>query len=174
MTIYTSKKNGKSYTMQALENGKFQLTNTEDSSEVVTTTESVIKRWYKKSVVVDFTNVPEQAPTDEPAEQPTEEQPVEEPKAKKTRKARSKKAPQNTDPDNAIPMGYYRENVKHESISFEAANTLFGNLTIDRKTATASSDAFKSRRVYEDPNSGFVFIRNKGVLLEITGFVARV
>lgn len=63
-TIYTSKKTGATYTMKALENGKFELTSTEDSTDIITTTESVIKRWYKKSVVVDFTNA-EEKPAEE-------------------------------------------------------------------------------------------------------------
>ena len=58
-TIYTSKKTGATYTMKALENGKFQLTSTEDNTDIITTTESVLKRWYKKSIVVDFTKAEE-------------------------------------------------------------------------------------------------------------------
>lgn len=54
-TIYTSKKTGATYTVKALENGKFQLTSTDDPTDIITTTESVLKRWYKKSIVADFT-----------------------------------------------------------------------------------------------------------------------
>lgn len=55
-TIYTSKKTGATYTVKALENGKFQLTSTDDSTDIIVTTESVLKRWYKKSIVADFTD----------------------------------------------------------------------------------------------------------------------
>lgn len=77
-TIYTSKKTGATYTMKALENGKFELTSTEDSTDIITTTESVIKRWYKKSVVVDFTDAEEK-----PEEEPVEETPDKEVKFSK-------------------------------------------------------------------------------------------
>lgn len=60
MTIYTSKKTGATYTnLTALGNGKFQLTSTEDPTDTFTVAESTLKRWYKKSVTVDFTTAEE-------------------------------------------------------------------------------------------------------------------
>lgn len=93
--IYTFKKTGAQFTnLTTLENGKFQLTSVEDPTYVITTTESVLKRWYKKSVEVDFTtaeekpeDTTEQEPTTEEQAQPTE---AKKPKAKKQSKPRAK------------------------------------------------------------------------------------
>lgn len=93
--IYTFKKTGAQFTnLTTLENGKFQLTSVEDPTDVITTTESVLKRWYKKSVEVDFTtaeekpeDTTEQESTTEEQAQPTE---AKKPKAKKQSKPRAK------------------------------------------------------------------------------------
>lgn len=60
MTIYTSKKTGARFTnlTQTAEN-KFQLTSVDDPADTITVTESTLKRWYKKTVEVDFTNAEE-------------------------------------------------------------------------------------------------------------------
>lgn len=121
MTIYTSKKNGKSYTMQALENGKFELTNTEDASEVITTTESVIKRWYKKSVVVNF--------------ETAEPKPAEQPKARKTRKAR-KPSTRTTD-----------EPVETIELTLAEAESYFHGFVIDTEAGKVRSGVFHPRKI---------------------------
>lgn len=83
VTTYTSKKTGAVYTLTTTETNEagktiYVLTSREDDTNVIRTTESVIKRWYKKEIVVDFTEV----------EEP--ETKTETPKAKKTHKPRAK------------------------------------------------------------------------------------
>lgn len=91
--IYTFKKTGAQFTnLTTLENGKFQLTSVEDPTDVITTTESVLKRWYKKSVEVDFTTAEEKPENTTEQESTTEEQaqPTETKKTKKQSKPRAK------------------------------------------------------------------------------------
>lgn len=60
MTIYTSKKTGARFTnLTQIDTNKFQLTSVEDPTDSVIVTESTLKRWYKKTVEVDFTNAEE-------------------------------------------------------------------------------------------------------------------
>lgn len=84
VTTYTSKKTGAAYTLTTTETNEagktiYVLTSREDDTDVIRTTESVLKRWYKKEIVVDFTEVEE-----------PETKKSEAPKAKKTRKPRAK------------------------------------------------------------------------------------
>lgn len=70
-TIYTSKRTGAEFTdLTTLDNGKFQLTSTKDSTNVITISESTLKRWYKKSIEVDFTDVTEPEQKVEQAAEP--------------------------------------------------------------------------------------------------------
>lgn len=117
-TIYTSKKTGASYTMQALENGKFQLTNTEDSSDVITTTESVLKRWYKKSVVVDFTK----------AEEP-----------KKASKKSTRKAPK--------ARKTSTEAAEVVELTLAEAESTFHGFTVDTEAGKVISGVFHPRKI---------------------------
>lgn len=147
-TIYTSKKNGKTYTMQALENGKFQLTNTEDHSDVVTTTESVLKRWYKKSVVVDFATA--------------EPKPAKASKSRKARKPRAK---------------IYEEQkwgLGHQRISTESLCEAFGVSDIkydaEKQTVTlfSGADCIARRRAWPNELTGSVWFRFKNYEYELT------
>lgn len=123
-TIYTSKKNGKSYTLTNEEiqvglNGAsklvYTLTNTEDPAEVVTTTESVLKRWYKKSVEVDFTAA--------------KEKPAEKPKASKARKA---------------PAIAHDEVV---DLTMAEAQKKFHGFTVDNEAGKVRSGVFHPRKI---------------------------
>ena len=163
-TIYTSKKTGATYTMKALENGKFQLTSTEDSNNIITTTESVLKRWYKKSIVVDFTNA--------------EEKPVEEPTTtKKASKKDSKKSNNNHKKTGPRAKSYEEQKwgLNHTRISLA---TFCGLLSISElefhynpETQTVSVNAGEckfSRRVNKNELTGSVWFRFKNAEYELT------
>ena len=159
-TIYTSKKTGATYTMKALENGKFQLTSTEDNTDIITTTESVLKRWYKKSIVVDFTKA--------------EEKPVEEPTtAKKASKKASKKSGKKTGP-RAKTYEEQKWGLSHTRISFDGFCGLF-NLTsveYDETTQTVSllmgADIVARRSANGNELTGSVWFRFKDAEYELT------
>lgn len=71
-TIYTSKKTGVAYTLESTEivDGKTKFTlYSEQEQDRVTTTESVMKRWYKKEIVVDFTTAEEKPDVEAEPEQ---------------------------------------------------------------------------------------------------------
>lgn len=86
MIIYTNKKDGKVYNhIETLEDGKFMLSNDEETRKV---SESTLKRWYKQEIVVDFEKV------EEPADEPETEEPIQEtePVTKKAKKASKPRA----------------------------------------------------------------------------------
>lgn len=84
MTIYTSKKTGARFTnLTQIDTNKFQLTSVEDPTDSIIVTESTLKRWYKKTVEVDFTNAEEK-----PEDKKTEAKKA--PKSKKQSKPRAK------------------------------------------------------------------------------------
>lgn len=156
MTIYTSKKTGATYTMQTLSNGKFQLTSTEDPKDVITTTESMIKRWYKKSLVVDFTKA---APAP-------------------TKKSHHRSAYASTKTADGISKGsflpfYPNPKMSIQVIGLDFANTLFPEMKLDYNTARLSSTAFRvPRRAYINTVTGNVGIRFSNQLFEIDGLKA--
>lgn len=156
MTIYTSKKNGKSYVMQPLENGKFQLINTEDNTDIVTTTESVLKRWYKKSVVVDFATA-----EPKPAEEPNASKPSK--KVQKVRKPRAK-----TYEEQKWGLG-------HQRMSLEAFCNLFDisdlEVEYDHKNQQIIIKAGEKpcvRRAWPNELTGSVWFRFKNYEYELT------
>lgn len=165
-TIYTSKKTGASYTMKTLENGKFELTSIEDSTDIITTTESVLKRWYKKSVVVDFTNAEEK-----PEEETTEETTTEE---SKPEKKTSKKSGKKTGP-RAKTYEEQKWGLSHTRVSLA---TFCGLLSIselefhyNHETQMVSVDAGEckfSRRAWQNELTGSVWFRFKNAEYELT------
>ena len=164
-TIYTSKKTGASYTMKTLENGKFELTSTEDTSDVFTTTESVIKRWYKKSVVVDFTNAEEK-----PVEEPTEDTTTEESKpGKKT----SKKSGKKTGP-RAKTYEEQKWGLSHTRISLDGFCGLFDLTSVEYDETTQmisllmGADTVARRRAWQNELTGSVWFRFKNAEYELT------
>lgn len=155
-TIYTSKKTGATYTMKALENGKFELTSTEDSTDIITTTESVLKRWYKKSVVVDFTNA--------------EEKPAEE--SKPSKKA-SKKSGKKTGP-RAKTYEEQSWGLEHTRVSLATFCGLFdlSSVEYDEKSRMISlqigADTVARRRANGNELTGSVWFRYKNAEYELT------
>lgn len=158
-TIYTSKKTGTTYTMKALENGKFQLTSTEDNTDIITTTESVLKRWYKKSIVVDFTKA--------------EEKPKKANRKAHTNYRAAKKA-EDIKIGSFLPF-YPTPKAKIQVIGIESARELFPSMELDYINAFLSCESFKRpRRAYVNTKTGNVGIRFRNQLFEINGLKAYV
>lgn len=167
MTIYTSKKTGATYTIKNLENGKFELTSTEDSTDIITTTESVLKRWYKKSVVVDFTNA-----EDKPEEENTEETSDEDNKpSKKT----SKKSGKKQSKPHAKTYEEQKWGLEHTRMSLETFCELFGiselEIEYDSNTQEIHIKAGEKpcvRRAWHNELTGSVWFRFKNAEYELT------
>ena len=157
-TIYTSKKTGATYTMKALENGKFQLTSTEDNTDIITTTESVLKRWYKKSIVVDFTKAEE--------------------KPKKTRRANRTSKVSFTKKAAEVKKGafldfYAKPGIPYDIINIDSVDELFPEITVDYENGFVSSSAFnRHRRAYVNVETGNIAFRAYNKLFEINGLKA--
>lgn len=172
ITIYTSKKNGKSFTMITLDNGKFQLTSTTDSNDIVITTESVLKRWYKKSVEVDFTTA---APAPEKSKKA-----VKVVSKKSTTHKRSKKGLNTVKSAGEIGLGcfiafYPRPTMSIQVVGLEAAQEIFPGMELDHNTALLSCEEFnRPRRAYVNAETGNVGIRFHNQLIEISGLKAYV
>lgn len=164
-TIYTSKKTGASYTMKTLENGKFELTSVEDSTNIITTTESVLKRWYKKSIVVDFTNA-EEKPEEETAEETTTEE-------SKPEKKTSKKSGKKTGP-RAKSYEEQKWGLSHTRISLDGFCGLFdfSSVEYDEKSQMVSfqmgADTVARRRAWQNELTGSVWFRFKNAEYELT------
>ena len=164
-TIYTSKKTGASYTMKTLENGKFELTSIEDSTDIITTTESVLKRWYKKSIVVDFTNA-EEKPEEETAEETTTEE-------SKPEKKTSKKSGKKTGP-RAKTYEEQKWGLSHTRISLDTFCGLFdlSSVEYDDKAQIISlqigADTVARRRAWQNELTGSVWFRFKNAEYELT------
>lgn len=159
-TIYTSKKTGASYTMKTLENGKFELTSIEDSTDIITTTESVLKRWYKKSIVVDFTNAEEK-----PEETTTEES--------KPEKKTSKKSGKKTGP-RAKTYEEQKWGLSHTRISLDGFCGLFDLTSVEYDETTQmvsllmGADTVARRRAWQNELTGSVWFRFKNAEYELT------
>lgn len=172
-TIYTSKKTGAQFTnLTALENGKFQLTSVEDPADVITTTESVLKRWYKKSVEVDFTTAEEKPemipmPGSEKLAGLYDQYSKSEPN--KVEKRYFSKKPIGSKQVEGIPYGCIRHTIGYQSIPLKQAEKTFGKITVDKKSATVTSEGFGTRRVYACKASGNLFIRLNGKTVEFEG-----
>lgn len=159
-TIYTSKKTGASYTMKTLENGKFELTSIEDSTDTITTTESVLKRWYKKSIVVDFTN----------AEEKHEEETTEE---SKPEKKTSKKSSKKTGP-RAKTYEEQKWGLSHTRISLDGFCGLFDLTSVEYDETTQmvsllmGADTVARRRAWQNELTGSMWFRFKNAEYELT------
>ena len=161
-TIYTSKKTGATYTMKALENGKFELTSTEDSTDIITTTEYVLKRWYKKPIEVDFT-----AAEEKPAEEETTEE------SKPEKKKTSKKSGKKTGP-RAKTYEEQKWGLSHTRISLDGFCGLFDLTSVEYDETTQmvsllmGADTVARRRAWQNELTGSVWFRFKNAEYELT------
>lgn len=183
-TIYTSKKTGVAYTMESTEivDGKTKFTlYSEQEQDRVTTTESVLKRWYKKEIVVDFTAAEEKPDVEAEPEQemlPTAEEntaeaeqeattdvPEEIKVSKKTKKQSNHKA--KTYEEQKWGLG-------HTRMSIDAFCKLFelDSVEYDEKAALillqVGADTVATRRAWENPITGSVWFRYKNYEYELT------
>lgn len=183
-TIYTSKKTGVAYTLESTEivDGKTKFTlYSEQEQDRVTTTESVLKRWYKKEIVVDFTAAEEKPDVEAEPEQemlPMEEEntaeaeheditevPEEIKVSKKTKKQSNRKA--KTYEEQKWGLG-------HTRMSIDAFCNLLdlSSVEYDEKAALillqVGADTVATRRAWENPITGSVWFRYKNYEYELT------
>lgn len=163
MTIYTNKKTGIAYkNLISLENGKFQLTRVDDENFILTTTESMIKRWFKKSIEVDFTNA--------------EEKPAEESKeaSKKSSKKTTAPAAKKTHKPRAKTYEEQKWGLGHTRMSLDAFCKLFELDSIEYDIPSKivaiqiGSETVARRRAWKNELTGSVWFRFKNYEYELT------
>jgi hypothetical protein len=169
MTIYTSKKTGASYTLTNKEievslsgDSKviYTLTSTEDPTDVIRTTESVLKRWYKKSVEVDFSTAEEK-----PIE---EEAPAEESKPEKTHKAKKAHKPKaKTYEEQTWGLGHTRMRKDTFCGMFELSSVEYDALS-STILIKRGSDTIARRRAWQNEITGSVWFRFSNYEYELT------
>lgn len=190
-TIYTSKKTGVAYTLESTEivDGKTKFTlYSEQEQDRVTTTESVLKRWYKKEIVVDFT-----AAEEKPAEEAEPEQEMlpmaEENTAEAEQEATTEetkeekvmneeiKVSKNTKKQSNRKANTYEEQkwgLVHTRMSIDAFCNLLdlSSVEYDEKAALillqVGADTVATRRAWENPITGSVWFRYKNYEYELT------
>lgn len=190
-TIYTSKKTGVAYTLESTEivDGKTKFTlYSEQEQDRVTTTESVLKRWYKKEIVVDFTAAEEKPDVEAEPEQemlPTaedntaeaeQEATTEETKEEKVMNEEikvSKKAKKQSK-HKAKTYEEQKWGLGHTRISVDAFCNLLdlSSVEYDEKSARimlqVGADTVATRRAWENPITGSVWFRYKNYEYELT------
>lgn len=163
MTIYTNKKTGIAYkNLISIDNGKFQLTQVDDENCILTTTESMIKRWFKKSIEVDFTNA--------------EEKPAEETKStsKKSSKKTTATAAKKTHKPRAKTYEEQKWGLGHTRMSIDAFCKLFELDSIEYDIPSKivaiqiGSETVARRRAWKNELTGSVWFRFKNYEYELT------
>lgn len=169
MTIYTSKKTGAVYTCinESIEgslNGVFKtvytLENIDNPAETKKVTESVLKRWYKKSVEVDFTGAEEKPEKEEPKKAEPE---------KSDKKASKKKASKKT------PKTYEEQTwgLVHTRLSLDSFCELYGISELEYDNVKhliwfVFEGEYVSRRAWRNEVTGSVWFRYKNAEHELT------
>ena len=167
--IYTSKKTGVAYILEGshIIEGKTRYTLfSEEEQDRISVTESVLKRWYKKSVEVDFTtaeekpeDTTEQDSTTEGQDQPTE---TKKPKAKKQSKPRAK-----TYEEQKWGLKHFRFNSENFAELFELSEVEY-----DAETTTVNlksgEDTVARRRAWKNELTGCVWFRFQNCEYEMT------
>ena len=173
-TIYTSKKTGVAYELEGSHviEGKTRFTlYSEAEQDRISVTESVLKRWYKKSVEVDFTTAeekPEMMPmpgSDKLADLKEEYSKDEAPKAKKSKKQSKPRA-----------KTYEEQNwgLGHTRISTEAFCSALelSSVEYDEKSQTvilyAGAEPCARRRAWHNEITGSVWFRFQNYEYELT------
>ena len=169
--IYTSKKTGIAYELEGshIFEGKVRFTlYSEAEQDRITVTESTLKRWYKKSVEVDFTAAEEKPENTEDQAQPKTK------KAKKTEKRSFSKKPIGSKLVDGIPYGCIRNTIDHKLVPFKQAIKVFGEISVSKTHATIHSEGFGTRRAYLNKDSGNLFIRFNCQTVEFDGLTLAV
>ena len=172
--IYTSKKTGVAYILEGshIIEGKTRYTLfSEEEQDRISVTESVLKRWYKKSVEVDFTTAeekPEMMPmpgSDKLADLKEEYSKGEAPKTKKSKKQSKPRAKT------------YEEQkwgLKHFRVTSESFAKLFelSEVEYDAETDTinlkSGEDTVARRRAWKNELTGCVWFRFQNCEYEMT------
>lgn len=180
-TIYTSKKTGVAYTLESTEivDGKTKFTlYSEQEQDRVTTTGSVLKRWYKKEIVVDFTTAEGKPDVEAEHEQemlPTAEENTAEDEQEAT--TEETKVSKNTKKQSKHKAKTYEEQkwgLGHTRISVDAFCNLLdlSSVEYDEKSAIimlqVGADTVATRRAWENPITGSVWFRYKNYEYELT------
>lgn len=190
-TIYTSKKTGVAYELEGshIIEGKTRYTlYSEQEQDRVTTTESVLKRWYKKEIVVDFTTAEEKPDVEAEPEQEMlpmaeentaeaeQEDTTEETKEEKVMN-KEIKVSKNTKKQSKQKAKTYEEQkwgLGHTRISVDAFCNLLdlSSVEYDEKSARimlqVGADTVATRRAWENPITGSVWFRYKNYEYELT------
>lgn len=156
MTIYTSKKTGARFTnLTQIDTNKFQLTSVEDPTDSVIVTESTLKRWYKKTVEVDFTNAEENPEAKKPEAKKA-------PKSKKQSKPRAK-----TYEEQKWGLGHQRISSKTFCKTLELSS-----IEYDEKSQTVilfnGAEPCARRRAWPNELTGAVWFRFHNYEYELT------
>lgn len=168
-TIYTSKKTGIAYELEGshIIEGKTRYTlYSEAEQDRISVTESVLKRWYKKSIEVDFTSAEEK-----PEEETTEETTTEESKPEK--KKTSKKSGKKTGP-RAKTYEEQKWGLSHTRISLDGFCGLFDLTSVEYDETTQmvsllmGADTVARRRAWQNELTGSVWFRFKNAEYELT------
>lgn len=153
---YTSKKTGAAYiNCTELENGKFQLTSVEDPSDIITVSESTLKRWYKRTI--EISELPDEPETKKPSTKASKKS-----SSKKTSKPRAKT--------------YEEQNwgLPHQRISIEGFCALFdlASIEYDTKTRLVLIESLEGvvarRRAWENELTGSMWFRFQNHEFELT------
>ena len=172
--IYTFKKTGAQFTnLTTLENGKFQLTSVEDPTDVITTTESVLKRWYKKSVEVDFTTAeekPEMMPmpgSDKLADLKEEYSKSEAPKTKKPKAKKQSKPRAKTYEEQKWGLKHFRVTSEGFCELFELSEVEY-DAELSVINLKSGEDTVARRRANLNELTGSVWFRFQNAEYELT------
>ena len=180
-TIYTSKKTGAQFTnLTVLENGKIQLTSVEDPTDVITTTESVLKRWYKKSIEVDFTTAGEKPEdtsnelvpmpgSDKLAELAEEYNKPEAPKPVKAKKSGKKQSKPRAKTYEEQKWGLGHQRISSETFC-DTLNITDVEYSPESQTVSLmdGADRLASRRAWKNELTGSVWFRFQNYEYELT------
>ena len=167
-TIYSSKKTGIAYELEGshIIEGKTRYTlYSEAEQDRISVTESVLKRWYKKSIEVDFT-----AAEEKPEEETTEETTTEE---SKPEKKTSKKSGKKTGP-RAKTYEEQKWGLSHTRISLDGFCGLFDLTSVEYDETTQmvsllmGADTVARRRAWQNELTGSVWFRFKNAEYELT------
>lgn len=157
MTIYTNKKTGIAYELEGshIEAGKTRYTlYSEAEQDRISVTESVLKRWYKKSIEVDFT-----AAEEKPAE---ESKDTSKKSSKKTHKPRAK-----TYEEQKWGLGHTRMSLDAFCKLFELDSIEY-DITSKTVAMQIGSETVARRRAWKNELTGSVWFRFKNYEYELT------
>ena len=164
-TIYTSKKTGIAYELEGshIVEGKTRYTlYSEAEQDRISVTESVLKRWYKKSIEVDFTAAEEKPAEETKKDSKKSSKKTTAPAAKKAHKPRAK-----TYEEQKWGLG-------HTRMSLDAFCKLFELDSIEYDIPSKivaiqiGSETVARRRAWKNELTGSVWFRFKNYEYELT------